>query len=88
MCSSDLLHLTLRADRPGPQLFKRLSTLVKLSFAHRRKKMFKQAAAGFEAEKLAAAMDQLGIDRDIRAEKVTPEQFRKLAELLEPGAHD
>ena len=85
---SVILRLTLREDRPGPELFKRLTTLVKLSFAHRRKKMFKQATAGFDAEKLAAAMDQLGIDRDIRAEKVTPEQFRKLAELLEPGAHD
>ena len=84
---SVILRLTLREDRPDPELFRRLTTLVKLSFAHRRKKMFKQAAAGFDAEKLAAAMDRLGIDRDIRAEKVTPEQFRQLAELLEPESH-
>ena len=84
---SVVLRLTLREDRPEPELFKRLTTLVKLSFAHRRKKMFKQAAAGFEAEKLASAMERLGVDRDIRAEKVTPEQFRKLAELLAESPH-
>ena len=39
------------------------------------------------AEKLGAAMDRLGISRDIRAEKVTPEQFRALAELLEDSPH-
>jgi len=80
---SVILRLTLRKDRPGPVLFKRLTTLVKLSFAHRRKKMFRQAAAGFDPDKLSAAMAQLGIDPDIRAEKVTPEQFLHLAELLE-----
>ena len=84
---SIILRLTLRADRPEPALFKRLGTLVKLAFAHRRKKMFKQIASGFEAEKLAAAMTQLGIDLDIRAEKVSPEQFLKLAELLNDAFH-
>ena len=84
---SVILRLTLRSDRPDPVTFKRLTTLVKLSFAHRRKKMFKQAAAAFDPEKLGAAMDRLGISRDIRAEKVTPEQFRSLAELLEDSPH-
>ena len=84
---SVILRLTLHEDRPEPEIFKRLTTMVKLSFAHRRKKMFKQAAAGFDAEKLGAAMDRLGIDRDIRAEKVTPEQFRQLAEFLGESSH-
>ena len=79
---SAVLRLSLRPDRPEPQLFKRLTTLVKLSFAHRRKKMFKQAAAFFAPEKLSSAMDQLGIDPDIRAEKIAPEMFLRLAELL------
>ena len=84
---SVILHLTLRPDRPSPSLFKRLTTLVKLSFAHRRKKMFKQAAAAFDADRLSAAMKQLSIDPDIRAEKISPEQFRRLAELLEEPSH-
>ena len=84
---SVILHLTLRADRPDAALFKRLTTLVKLSFAHRRKKMFKQAASAFDPDRLSAAMSQLSIDPDIRAEKVSPEQFRRLAELLEDSFH-
>ena len=84
---SVILHLTLRPDRPDPVLFKRLTTLVKLSFAHRRKKMFKQAAAAFDADRLSSAMKQLSIDPDIRAEKISPEQFRRLAGLLEEPSH-
>lgn len=84
---SVILRLTLRDDRPDPVLFKRLTTLVKLSFAHRRKKMFKQAASAFDSEKLGSAMERLGIGRDIRAEKVTPEEFRKLAEELGDSCH-
>ncbi|MBO4633051.1 MAG: ribosomal RNA small subunit methyltransferase A [Lentisphaeria bacterium] len=85
---SVILRLSLREDRPDPLLFKRLTTLVKLSFAHRRKKMFKQAAAAFAPDKLAGAMNLLGIDPDIRAEKVSPVQFRRLAELLGETSHD
>ena len=84
---SVILHLTLRPDRPDAALFKRLTTLVKLSFAHRRKKMFKQAASAFDPDRLSAVMSQLSIDPDIRAEKVSPEQFRRLAELLEDSFH-
>ena len=47
----------------------------------------KYLAAAFDPEKLGAAMDRLGISRDIRAEKVSPEQFRALAELLEDSPH-
>ena len=84
---SVILRLTLRADRPDPVLFQRLSTLVRLSFAHRRKKMFKQACAGFPPERLSAAMAAAGIDPDIRAEKISPPLFLKLAQLLEAPGH-
>ena len=84
---SVILRLTLRADRPDPVLVQRLSTLVRLSFAHRRKKMFKQACAGFPPERLSAAMAAAGIDPDIRAEKISPPLFLKLAQLLEAPGH-
>ncbi|MBQ9336170.1 MAG: ribosomal RNA small subunit methyltransferase A [Lentisphaeria bacterium] len=84
---SVILRLTLRADRPDPDLFRRLTTLVRLSFAHRRKKMFKQACAGFPPDRLAAAMASAGIDPDIRAEKISPPLFLKLAQLLEAPGH-
>ena len=84
---SVILRLTLRADRPDPVLFQRLTTLVRLSFAHRRKKMFKQACAGVPPDRLAAAMASAGIDPDIRAEKISPPLFLKLAQLLEAPGH-
>ena len=79
---SAVIRLTLREDRPDKALFKRFSTLVKASFAHRRKKMFKQAAAVFGKEEIANAMAKAGVDPDIRAEKVTISQFLLMAEEL------
>lgn len=83
---SVILRLSLRPDRPEAGLFKTLSTLVKVSFAHRRKKMFKQAAAVFGAEPLEQAMNDLGISTDIRAEKIDPALFLRLAEHLRTAA--
>lgn len=83
---SVILRLSLRPDRPEAGLFKTLSTLVKVSFAHRRKKMFKQAAAVFGAEPLEKAMNDLGISTDIRAEKIDPALFLRLAEHLRTAA--
>lgn len=79
---SSILRLTLRKDRPDPELFKRLTMLVKIAFAHRRKKMFKQIASVFGEEAVTHAMTSLGISLDIRAEKISPALFLKLAGLL------
>ncbi|OQA86247.1 MAG: Ribosomal RNA small subunit methyltransferase A [Lentisphaerae bacterium ADurb.Bin242] len=79
---SSILRLTLREDRPGPELFRTLSTLVKVAFAHRRKKMFKQIASVFGEEAVTCAMNSLGISLDIRAEKISPSLFLQLAGLL------
>ena len=59
-----------------------LSRLARTSFAHRRKKMFKQAAAVFGADVIAAAMADASVDPDIRAERVTPAQFIRMAEHI------
>lgn len=86
---SVILRLTLREKRPSADLFKTLSTLVRVSFAHRRKKMFKQAAAVFTPERVAFAMKAMEIDPDIRAEKLTPGQFLGMARILHSGeAHE
>ena len=58
------------------------SRLARTSFAHRRKKMFKQAAAVFGADVIAAAMEDASVDPDIRAERVTPDQFIRMAEFI------
>lgn len=59
-----------------------LSRLARTSFAHRRKKMFKQAAAVFGADVIAAAMADASVDPDIRAERVTVDQFIRMAEFI------
>jgi 16S rRNA (adenine1518-N6/adenine1519-N6)-dimethyltransferase len=59
-----------------------LSRLARTSFAHRRKKMFKQAASVFGADMIAAAMADASVDPGIRAERVTPEQFIRMAEYI------
>lgn len=79
---SCILRLTLRKDALGQEHFRNLTRLVRASFAHRRKKMLKQAASMFDMEQVRSAMVSLGIDPDIRAEKVTVKQFIRMAEML------
>ena len=44
--------------------------------------MFKQAAAVFGADVIAGAMADASVDPDIRAERVSPEQFIRMAEYI------
>ena len=79
---SALLALTRRPVIPSRQVRILMSRLARTSFAHRRKKMFKQAAAVFGADLIAAAMAEASVDPDIRAERVSPEQFIRMAEHI------
>ena len=79
---SSVLRLTLRPDAPDAPRFRNLTRLVNASFAHRRKKMLKQAGAVFGLAQVENAMRTLGIDPDIRAEKVSGAQFLRMADLL------
>ena len=79
---SSVLRLTLRPDAPDASRFRNLTRLVNASFAHRRKKMLKQAGAVFGLAQVENAMRTLGIDPDIRAEKVSGAQFLRMADLL------
>lgn len=79
---SCIIRMTRKAEYPSFELRKILSQLARTAFAHRRKKMFKQTAAVFGPEALERAMNTVGVDLDIRAERVTPEQFLRMAELL------
>lgn len=73
-----------RRDNILPQTVRQtLSKLTRTGFAHRRKKMFKQIAAVFDADSVRAAMAEADVDPDIRAERVTVEQFVKMAEFLQ-----
>ncbi len=56
--------------------------LVKLSFSQRRKMMMKLLKMEWPAEKLAWIFERMGISPQIRAERVTLEQFVELTKLL------
>ena len=92
---SVLLRLTRRprpavapAERPEPR---RLRALVAASFAHRRKTLagsLRLAAGGdsppgWERERVREALGSLGLAPDVRAERLSPEQFLDLARELE-----
>ncbi|HEX3799155.1 MAG TPA: 16S rRNA (adenine(1518)-N(6)/adenine(1519)-N(6))-dimethyltransferase RsmA [Verrucomicrobiae bacterium] len=57
--------------------------LVKLGFSQRRKMMLKLLKQEWPAEKLAAVFEQLKLSPQIRAERVTLEQFVELVKILE-----
>lgn len=81
----DSVVLGLR--RTGPAATPELAGLVRAAFAHRRKPLagsLALAADGQPAvrERARQALAALGLPPDIRAERLAPEQFRALAELL------
>lgn len=74
----------VRRDQPllpveKHHLFKRI---VKLGFSQRRKMMLKLMKMEWPADKTIAAFDTLGLSHQIRAEKVSLEQFVALTNLL------
>lgn len=64
---------------------KRLFDLIKISFMQRRKTLLNSLANGNFASKEQAkkVLDIMGLDEKVRGEKLTLEQFAKMAELLE-----
>ncbi|MCX8108854.1 MAG: 16S rRNA (adenine(1518)-N(6)/adenine(1519)-N(6))-dimethyltransferase RsmA [Verrucomicrobiae bacterium] len=77
----------IRLDKRESELVRRNSRgcfarLVKLAFAQRRKMMFKVLKTLWEPNQLEHAFDLLALDRKVRAEDVSVEQFASLANLL------
>ncbi len=92
---SVLVRLTRRAPAatgpgglPGPPA---LRALVGASFAHRRKTLVGslrlasggEGPEGWERERVRDALASLGLAGDVRAERLSPEQFQALARELE-----
>jgi 16S rRNA (adenine1518-N6/adenine1519-N6)-dimethyltransferase len=85
---SVLLGLT----RTGPGADPALTALVRGAFAHRRKTLVgslslspqvaRVLAGAGSRERVRAALAQLGHAADVRAERLTPQEFRALAEYL------
>jgi 16S rRNA (adenine1518-N6/adenine1519-N6)-dimethyltransferase len=80
---SVLVLLVRTGPAPGPLLRR----VVQGAFAHRRKALARslQLHGGFDAdvrERARAALEDLGLPADTRAERLSPAQFRALAEAL------
>jgi 16S rRNA (adenine1518-N6/adenine1519-N6)-dimethyltransferase len=89
--SVDSVLVGLRRRRPGrpePDPPDELRTLVRGAFAHRRKTLagsltLSGRAGGRSREQIRAALEALGHPADVRAERLTPEDFRALASSLQ-----
>jgi 16S rRNA (adenine1518-N6/adenine1519-N6)-dimethyltransferase len=82
----DSVLITL--DRTGPPPADDLRKLVRAAFAHRRKALPRSlATAGYGGndirERARAALGKLGLALDVRAERLSPDQFRALLEELQ-----
>jgi 16S rRNA (adenine1518-N6/adenine1519-N6)-dimethyltransferase len=76
-----------RAIHDGPALSPALRALVNGAFAHRRKTLVGSLALSerggeHSREEVREALQQLGHPADVRAERLSPEDFRALARLL------
>ena len=76
---SALVRLRRVAPAPAPELIE----LVHATFAHRRKALPRSLAlAGGDRERARAALVEIGHPADARAERLAPEDFRRLADIL------
>ena len=64
------------------ELHRPFTKLVKCAFSQRRKMMLKLLKQSWPLEKLQACLEELQISQQIRAEKVSLEQFAKLTTML------
>jgi 16S rRNA (adenine1518-N6/adenine1519-N6)-dimethyltransferase len=82
----DSVLVGLRRHRPGADV--PLRSLVNGAFAHRRKTLagslvLSGKAAGRSRDRIRNALVELGQPADVRAERLSPEDFRTLARLLD-----
>ena len=76
---SALVRLKRMAAAPDPAVV----DLVRAGFAHRRKTLPRSLAeAGRDGERAREALAEIGQPPDARAERLSPDDFRRLAEIL------
>ena len=77
--------------RTGPAAPPEVRALAAAAFAHRRKALARSLSLAPGAprdvrERARAALERLGHPADVRAERLAPDEFRALAEELDPGS--
>lgn len=78
--------LRRRDHLPPFALRRQADTLIAAAFAQRRKVAARLMEAVAPREKITAAYASLGLAPDVRAEMLTPNQFLRLAEWVQPDA--
>jgi 16S rRNA (adenine1518-N6/adenine1519-N6)-dimethyltransferase len=78
----DSVLVGLERTGPAPDPF--LRRLVQGAFAHRRKAVARSLALSVQADrdKVRAALAGMGVPEDVRAERLSPDQFRALADAI------
>jgi 16S rRNA (adenine1518-N6/adenine1519-N6)-dimethyltransferase len=80
---SACIHLELRPEPLLPlELLPKFKRIVKKAFSERRKMMLKLLKRDWPPDQISAAMNQVGLSPQIRAEAVTLNQFVALTKLL------
>jgi 16S rRNA (adenine1518-N6/adenine1519-N6)-dimethyltransferase len=70
-------------ERRGPAPEPGLRALVQQAFAHRRKAMARSLALGGRSrDEVRTTLESLGHPPDVRAERLSPDEFRALWEAL------
>ena len=72
----------MRDDFPAVEDRKILEKVVKLAFLNRRKQLGKVLKQNYTEEAIRSALEQVGHPWEIRPEKLTVQEFEKLANLL------
>jgi 16S rRNA (adenine1518-N6/adenine1519-N6)-dimethyltransferase len=81
--SAVVLLRTKKQVEPGPEEESRFATLVKASFAHRRKTLANSLKdEGYDQRLVAAALNSLNLSPSIRAEVLSIEQFIELTRFI------
>ena len=84
---SAVIRLDMRSRRAvGSEMEELFFRTVRAAFAQRRKTLFNALSSGFPElpkERVGAALDSLGIDRSIRGEKLSVEDFARLSGALD-----
>jgi 16S rRNA (adenine1518-N6/adenine1519-N6)-dimethyltransferase len=73
----------VRLTRVAPPAGTALVDLVHAAFSHRRKALPRSLALnGFDRERAQAALVEIGHPSNARAERLSPDDFARLAEIL------
>ena len=81
---SALVEFKLKENVPAVEKRKILEKVVKLAFLNRRKQLGKVLKQNYTEEAIRSALEQVGHPWEIRPEKLTVQEFEKLADLLNP----